>query len=223
MPHVLTLADTNLTHWVDKLTAIGPTAFYELTELTPPALAAGPAEYALPMPAALATRLLARAKGKDLNVYKLVLASLGTLLHKYTLHEELLLTTASLLLDEPGVAPAEPGLQLFRLLVAEEDSPKSLLGKIHQEVESNLAQPGFTYAALAAQCPTQPVLATGFYYAPLHAPCPDLAAVAWLCTLTRTDEQFDLTISYQADCYSRRAVALLAQQLLRTLELLLTS
>nr|MDQ2769405.1 amino acid adenylation domain-containing protein [Bacteroidota bacterium] len=221
MTKLLTSPDKNLTLWVDKLTAIGPSAFYELAAEAPARRVAGRATQALPVPAALAAQLLDRAKGKDLNVYKLVLAGLGTLLHKYTLHEELLLTTASLRLAEQGATPAGPGLQLFRLLVAEDDSPKSLLGKIHQELESNLAQPGFTYAALAAQCATPPALATGFYYEPLNAPHPDLDQVECLCSLYREDEQFRLEISYQTDCYSARAVELLAGQLLRTLELLL--
>ncbi|SET96733.1 non-ribosomal peptide synthetase [Hymenobacter actinosclerus] len=222
MYEVLISPDENLTYWVDKLTASSSSGFYELAESAADSTTPR-GRLLLPVPASLTAQLLACAKGKDLNVYKLGLAALAILLHKYTLHEELLLTTTDLSLQ--AGKPAGPGLQFVCLTVKEDDSPKSLLARLHQELEQNLARQQFDYAALVAEQFSQPALArlafaTGFHYAPLNPWQSDLDKVQLLCKLDRDEEILRLEIDYDTACYSARAVELLAQQLLRTLELL---
>jgi len=220
---LLLQADKKLAYWVDKLTTTGGSAFYELTLDEPTRRLADRARLDILVPAELAAQVLGVAKGKDLNVYKLVLAALGVLLHKYTLRQDVLLTTAGIQL--PGAAAVLPGLQFFKVSLQEEDTAKTLLATIHQELEVNLAQQDFGYDELAEDWLSQPALgqiafATGFYYEPLNVYHSDLEKVDWLCKLYRDEEQLRFEIDYQTDCYSRRAVELLAQQLLQALRLM---
>ncbi|WP_400193668.1 amino acid adenylation domain-containing protein [Hymenobacter sp. B81] len=225
MNDALIQPDKKVSYWLDKLQAAGGSAFYELTLDDPSLRLTERAQLPLEVPAALAAQVLGVCKGKDLNVYKLVLAALGVLLHKYTLRQDVLLTTPGVQLPGHTAPLALLGLQFFQVSVADDDTAKTLLGRVHQELEMNLARQEFDYEELAENWLSQPALAqlafaTGFYYEPLNVYHPDLEKVDWLCKLYRDGQQLRLEIDYQVDCYSRRAVELLGQQLLRALELM---
>jgi amino acid adenylation domain-containing protein len=85
----------------------------------------------------LSAQLLEISKGKNINVYKLFLAAVATVIHRNFQLENFTVNTCGLSLDSPSESPAD-GLLFFLFRISEDTTVKEVLHSIHEQILSGI-------------------------------------------------------------------------------------
>ncbi|MCB2407698.1 non-ribosomal peptide synthetase, partial [Hymenobacter lucidus] len=200
-------------YWVDylqdaKALRLPSVAEPAAAELRTVSLPVGPADMA-------AIRKI--AGDKDLNVLKLFLSGLATVLWKYSYQDELLVALPPLAL--PGTDVAQSGTLYCRLHLNGETLTHELLGQVHEALNAAHKNRQYDEAALQREYARRngslaPLQGVGFTYSRLHEPGPWLAEQELLFEVVEEAETF-VRISCRATAYPTAMLQDMAESLLQ--------
>jgi tyrocidine synthetase III len=210
--------------WAKKLKSVSGSFFYDM--VAPIEKTTDPKQkLRVEIPASIAQKVLAVSKQKDLNVYKLLLATLCILRGKYSLRYDQLLTTSSIQIENEAVIQ-KPALLFFNLPFQQDETVKQLLSEIHQELISNLPFQQYDYEAFAEEMfadidLNRIAFDLGLYYEPVNVYHEDFEKTELLFHISRSEsDEMAVMMEYNLHFYDDTSAKVLANHFIRTLELI---
>jgi tyrocidine synthetase-3 len=183
-----------------------------------------PVTLEIPVANLLSEKLIAISKGKDINLYKLFLAGLSITLWKYTIFEEITVTTSSFNLKELTFSDVS-SLLFFRLGFNEENTIKELLGQVHSELTENISHQDYDYYKFRKELASSSeglsaYKGIGLYYEGLNSWINELEQVTVLFKIGRIAKGLYLTLDFNSSLYSTDEMSLFGNHILKATELL---
>ena len=173
----------------------------------------------------LSDKLISVSKEKDINIYKLFMAGLAITLSKYTVFEEITISTSSFNLKEVAYSEVST-LLFFKLSLDKENTVKELLGNIHKELTENLGQQDYDYykfreELLASTEAYNTFTGVGLFYEGLNCWVAELQKINTLFKIKRQGNKLSMELDYNPALYTAAEMDFFANHVLKTTELLI--
>ncbi|MGG8495336.1 amino acid adenylation domain-containing protein [Tenacibaculum sp. TC6] len=173
----------------------------------------------------LSEKIITISKEKDVNIFKLFMTGLSIVLSKYTVYEDLLITTSTLNINSLNEF-IKPNLSFFKINLNDNDSVKDLLGKIHSELIEVVENQDYDFEELTKEVLSikenkSTISGIGFFYEELNTWIDELSDCSCLLKLYKKEDKLSIKIEYSKELYSKDEMELFCLHLLKAIEVLL--
>ncbi len=173
------------------------------------------------VPQELMNELLNMTKGKEINLFKLLIATMSIVLSKYTVYRELLITTSTF------ASTTNDGIsRLLALAISldTEGTVRQLLGGIHKELLTTMEQQNYDIAEVteevfAVEEQAKKLKSIACYVPGANIWTSELETVDCLVKFSRAAEDCFLELNYQPAVFSASEMDVFAKHLIAALEL----